>query len=75
MKQNRFLEDIYTNGGFSLVPSYDMNYAIKNVNNTESIFEIQYAVNRWFYPQIGAMADGICGPQFIGSSGFFSTIP
>lgn len=64
------LEDIYNNGGFRLVPSYEMNYTVKNVNNIESIFEIQYAVNDGFTAN-GAMADGICGPQFIGSSGFF----
>lgn len=64
------LEDIYSNGGFSLVPSYEMNYTTKNVNNSESIFEIQYAVNDGFTGN-AAMADGICGPQFIGSSGFF----
>lgn len=48
---NKFAEakllfkDIYDNGGFSLMPSYEDNYMAANRNNSESIFEIQYAVN------------------------------
>src|SRR5690606_12092047 len=42
------LEDVYRNGGFSLMPSYEMNYMISHNNNAESIFEIQYAVNDGF---------------------------
>ena len=51
MFENKFSEalpifrDVYTNGGFSLMPSYEQNYMIANLNNAESIFEIQYAVN------------------------------
>jgi hypothetical protein len=66
------LEDVYTNGGFSLMPSYEQNYLINTNNNAESIFEIQYAVNDGFNgsPNAG-LGDGINGPHFIGSSGFF----
>ena len=39
------LQDVYTHGGFTLVPSYEMNFMIANNNNEESIWEIQYAVN------------------------------
>jgi hypothetical protein len=42
------LQDVYSNGGFSLMPSYEQNYMIANNNNKESIFEIQYAVNDGF---------------------------
>jgi len=51
MFQNKFkeaiplLEDVYTNGGFSLMPSYEQNYLIDYNNNAESIFEIQYVTN------------------------------
>lgn len=39
------LDDVYTNGGFTLMPSFEQNFMIANRNNAESIFEIQYAVN------------------------------
>lgn len=54
MFQQRFtearplLEDVYQNGGFTLMPSYEQNYLIEFNNNAESIFEIQYAVNDGF---------------------------
>src|SRR5690606_24953047 len=66
------LEDVYRNGGFLLMPSYEMNYMIAHNNNAESIFEIQYAVNDGFggSPNAG-LGDGINGPHFMGSSGFF----
>lgn len=66
------LEDVYRNGGFSLMPSYEMNYMIAYNNNAESIFEIQYAVNDGFggSPNAG-LGDGINGPHFMGSSGFY----
>lgn len=66
------LQDVYANGGFSLMPSYEQNYMIKNINNAESIFEIQYAVNDGFpnSPNSG-LGESICGPHFIGSSGFY----
>jgi hypothetical protein len=66
------LQDVYANGGFSLMPSYEQNYMIKNINNAESIFEIQYAVNDGFpnSPNAG-LSESICGPHFIGSSGFY----
>lgn len=74
--QNKFtearvlLKDIYENGGFTLVPDYQMNYLVSTNNNSESIFEIQYAVNDGFTANANP-GDGICGPHFIGSSGFF----
>lgn len=39
------LQDVKDNGGFTLMPSYDMNYDLAYDNNAESIFEIQYAIN------------------------------
>lgn len=39
------LDDVYTNGPFDLVDSYEQNYMIAYNNNEESIFEIQYASN------------------------------
>jgi len=39
------LDDIITNGGFSLMPNFHDNYKIETNNNFESIFEIQYSVN------------------------------
>ncbi len=37
--------DVYTNGGFRLMPSYEQNFGIAYNNNAESIWEIEYAVN------------------------------
>jgi len=74
--QNKFseartlLRDIYENGGFTLVPDYQMNYLVSTNNNAESIFEIQYAVNNGYTANANP-GDGICGPHFMGSSGFF----
>jgi hypothetical protein len=66
------LEDIYANGGFSLMPSFEQNFRIKHLNNAESIFEIQYAVNDGFNNSPnGGLGDGITGPHFMGSSGFY----
>ncbi|WP_299576975.1 RagB/SusD family nutrient uptake outer membrane protein [uncultured Sunxiuqinia sp.] len=39
------LDDVYTNGPFELMESYEQNYLIEFNNNKESIFEIQYATN------------------------------
>lgn len=39
------LNDVYTNGPFELMDSYEQNYMIAYNNNKESIFEIQYATN------------------------------
>lgn len=39
------LNDVYTNGPFELMESYEQNYMIAYNNNEESIFEIQYAAN------------------------------
>lgn len=39
------LDDVYTNGPFVLMESYEQNYMIAYNNNQESIFEIQYATN------------------------------
>ena len=38
-------EEVYTNGPFELMESYEQNYMIAYNNNKESIFEIQYATN------------------------------
>ncbi len=51
MFQNKFTEaktllnDVVNNGGFTLMDSYEKNYLAAYRNNSESIFEIQYAVN------------------------------
>lgn len=39
------LMDIINNGPFSLVDKFEDNYLVATRNNSESIFEIQYAVN------------------------------
>lgn len=39
------LRDVYENGGFSLMDSYEKNYRIAYNNNAESIWEVEYAVN------------------------------
>lgn len=66
------LRDVYENGGFSLMPSYEQNYRIAHLNNAESIFEIQYAVNDGFEgsPNAG-IGNSILGMTFMGGSGFF----
>lgn len=64
------LEDVYRNGGFSLVDDYVHNYLVAKNNNQESIFEIQFAVNDGYTANANS-ADGINGPHFMGSSGFF----
>lgn len=39
------LRDVYENGPFTLMDSYEKNYRIAHNNNVESIWEVQYAVN------------------------------
>ncbi|MBX3255312.1 MAG: RagB/SusD family nutrient uptake outer membrane protein [Chitinophagaceae bacterium] len=39
------LQDVYDNGPFTLMDSYEKNYRIAYNNNAESIWEVQYAVN------------------------------
>jgi hypothetical protein len=63
------LQDVYTNGGFSLVPSYEMNYMIANINNSESIFEIQYAVNDVPSSVNAGLGDGINFPHGVPGMG------
>ncbi|SKB33946.1 Starch-binding associating with outer membrane [Parapedobacter luteus] len=70
------LLDVYENGGFSLMPSYEQNYRTAYVNNEESIFEVQYAVNDGFQlgqytgsPNAGP-GNSIIGMTFMGGSGF-----
>jgi hypothetical protein len=71
------LRDVYTNGGFTLMSSYEQNYRIKNNNNAESIWEIEYAVNDGFdgSPN-GNYGDGLAKPlgtALLGGAGnFFS---
>jgi len=40
------LEDIINNGGFTLVPNFEDNFLVGTRNNSESIFEVQYAVSQ-----------------------------
>lgn len=39
------LRDVYENGPFTLMDSYEKNYRIAYNNNAESIWEVQYSVN------------------------------
>lgn len=65
------LEDILNNGGFTLVPEFVNNFLIATVNNTESIFEIQYSVNDGFGANNANIGDALNGPSFKSSSNFF----
>lgn len=65
------LRDVYTNGGFTLVPDFIQNFLIATVNNAESIFEVQYAVNDGFGADNANIADALNSPTFKSSSNFF----
>ncbi|HTE25683.1 RagB/SusD family nutrient uptake outer membrane protein [Flavitalea sp.] len=65
------LRDVYTNGGYTLVPDFIQNFLIATVNNSESIFEIQYAVNDGFGADNANIADALNSPTFKSSSNFF----
>jgi hypothetical protein len=65
------LEDILNNGGFTLVSQFIDNFLIATVNNTESIFEIQYSVNDGFQASNANIGDALNGPSFKSSSNFF----
>lgn len=65
------LQDVYTNGGFTLVPDFIQNFLIATVNNAESIFEVQYAVNDGFGADNANIADALNSPTFKSSSNFF----
>jgi starch-binding outer membrane protein, SusD/RagB family len=65
------LQDVYTNGGFKLVPDFIQNFLIATVNNTESIFEVQYAVNDGFGASNANLGDGLNSSSFKSSSNFF----
>jgi hypothetical protein len=64
-------QDVYSNGGYTLVPDFIQNFLIATVNNTESIFEIQYAVNDGFGADNANIADALNSPTFKSSSNFF----
>lgn len=65
------LEDVLDNGGFVLAPQFIDNFLIATVNNSESIFEIQYAVNDGFQASNANIGDALNGPSFKSSSNFF----
>lgn len=65
------LEDVLTNGGFTLVPQFIDNFLIATVNNSESIFEVQYSVNDGFQASNANIGDALNGPSFKSSSNFF----
>ncbi len=65
------LQDVYTNGGFKLVPDFIQNFLIATVNNAESIFEVQYAVNDGFGASNANLGDGLNSSSFKSSSNFF----
>ena len=67
------LDDIITNGGFSLVKEYYWNYDMTHENNAESIFELQCAVTATAQ---SAVAGSGCnfhqnGPASCGGWGFY----
>jgi starch-binding outer membrane protein, SusD/RagB family len=64
------LRDVYANGGFTLVPHYNMNYLIATVNNSESIFEVQYSVNSGFAAQLANYGDALNQPSAKSISNF-----
>lgn len=71
------LRDVYENGGFTLMDSYEKNYFIAHNNNAESIWEIQYAVNDGFSGSPNASyGNGLAKPlgtaQLGGAGNFFS---
>jgi len=67
------LDDIISNGGFSLVSNFYDNYDMTHENNRESIFEIQAMTTSTFhtavYPAGGAFHQK--GPASCGGWGFF----
>lgn len=65
------LQDVYTNGGFTLVTQFINNFLIATVNNSESIFEIQYSVNDGFGANNANIGDALNSPSFKSSSNFF----
>jgi len=65
------LDDVLDNGGFTLVPEFIDNFLIATVNNSESIFEIQYAVNDGFQAHNANIGDALNSPSFKSSSNFF----
>ncbi len=65
------LQDVYTNGGFTLVTDFIQNFLISTDNNPESIFEVQYAVNDGFGANNANIADALNSPTFKSASNFF----
>lgn len=65
------LQDVYTNGGFTLAPQFNHNYLIASVNNSESIFEIQFSVNSGFSSFNANYGDALNAPSFKSISNFF----
>ncbi len=65
------LQDVYANGPFTLVQEFNHNFLIAYVNNSESIFEIQYSVNSGFSSYLSNYADALNAPSFKSSSNFF----
>jgi len=73
-----YLDDVFENGGYVLMPSYEQNYLIAYNNNQESIFEIQCTVNDGYsydnpYGDTpnGCAGDSLLGMTFMGGSGFY----
>lgn len=64
------LQDVYTNGPFTLVPQFNQNYLIANDNNSESIFEIQFSVNSGFSYFNANNGDALNQPSFKSISNF-----
>jgi hypothetical protein len=64
------LQDVYSNGGFTLVPQFNQNYLISSVNNTESIFEIQFSVNSGFSSYNANYGDALNACTFKSISNF-----
>jgi hypothetical protein len=66
-------EDVEKNGGYSLQPNYEHQFAVTNENNSESIFEVQFGGpysddNGWILDDNGnedfKSTQGTCRPYF-----------
>jgi len=65
------LQDVYDNGPFSLVSEFNHNFLIEYVNNSESIFEIQFSVNSGLSAYLANYSDALNACSFKSISNFF----
>jgi hypothetical protein len=61
---------VISSGKYSLVPNYLDNFTIANENNSESLFEVQFAsVNQGGGQDVAGASEGFERPQFFGPPG------